>query len=315
MMKENLYLSVIGLSLSVINELKSSINELLNEQYILNWTHLADAKLQVLLINEDFYDTQLLNKINKQTHILKLKKDIDHSSSIQNNTLFLPLTNLKALGEWLKQVLNLPSKATDSIQSPKQSYSNHIQWSIADALCNEINSIDSGKYVIKQHDDILALLDFDEFRFYKNSDAPLTDQVEIELASLSTVVDYRRHQKFQDLKHGLWLFFFQQQYSSSPKLTQYYQIDFWPQIVKHEHRKDLYRIAALFMKGSTIAHATKQLQVSEQLVVDFILTCQLCACIKTTELAHADLSQAQQPQSLNANIKSIFNKLRRKLGL
>ena len=69
------------------------------------------------------------------------------------------------------------------------------------------------------------------------------------------------------------------------------------------------------MKGSTIAHATKQLQASEQLVIDFILTCQLCACIKTTELAHADLSQVQQPESLNANIKSIFNKLRRKLGL
>ena len=314
-MKENLYLSVIGLSLSVINELKSSINQLLNEQYVLNWTHLADAKLQVLLINEDFCDNQLLSKINKQTHILKLKKNTDHSSHIQDNTLFLPLTNLKALGDWLKKVLNLSSKKTESIQSIEQSYSTHIEWSVIDTLCNEINDIETGKYVIKQNDTILALLDFDEFRFYKNSDALFTDQVELELASLSTVVDYRRHQKFQDLKHGLWLFLFQQQYAATPHLTQYYQIDFWPQIVTHTHRRDLYRIAALFMKGSTIAQATQQLNVPKQLVIDFILACQLCHCLEATDTNDTHLMDAQQPQTLNENIKSIFNKLRRKLGL
>jgi hypothetical protein len=313
-MKENLYLSVIGLSLSVINELKSSINQLLNEQYVLNWTHLADSKLQVLLINEDFCDSQLLNKINKQIHILKLKKNIDHSSHIQDNTLFLPLTNLKALADWFKKVLNFSLKKNDSLLPTKLIDSANIQWSVIDALCNEINRIKTGKYVIKQNDTILALLDFDEFRFYKNSDAPLTDQVELELASLSTVVDYRRHQKFQDLKHGLWLFLFQQQFTAPPHLMQYYQIDFWPQIVKHTQRRDLYRIAALFMKGSTIAQATQQLNVPKQLVIDFILACVLCHCIETKNTDETDLINLQ-PQTLNENIKSIFSKLRRKLGL
>lgn len=65
-MKDTIYLSVFGLNLALINELKAIINIALQEKYEISWTHLADSKLQLLLINEDFINIPHIEQMDKK---------------------------------------------------------------------------------------------------------------------------------------------------------------------------------------------------------------------------------------------------------
>lgn len=64
-MKDTIYLSVFGLNLALINELKAIINIALQEKYEISWTHIADSKLQLLLINEDFINIPHIEQMDK----------------------------------------------------------------------------------------------------------------------------------------------------------------------------------------------------------------------------------------------------------
>lgn len=69
-MKDTIYLSVFGLNLALINELKAIINIALQEKYEISWTHLADSKLQLLLINEDFINIPHIRSLAKVKNCL-----------------------------------------------------------------------------------------------------------------------------------------------------------------------------------------------------------------------------------------------------
>lgn len=87
-MNNTLYISVFGLNLNVINEIKSIISNKLATNITIHWTHIAHSKLQVLLINDDFIDLPNINKIkHNRLIILKLKK-MNYMPIKSNMTLY-----------------------------------------------------------------------------------------------------------------------------------------------------------------------------------------------------------------------------------
>ena len=75
-MNNSIYISVLGLSLSVINDLKRIITEQILNQYKINWTNIADKNLQILLISDDLIELTDIKRVNKaHLHILKLSKN------------------------------------------------------------------------------------------------------------------------------------------------------------------------------------------------------------------------------------------------
>ena len=75
-MNDSIYISVLGLSLSVINDLKRIITEQILNQYKINWTNIADKNLQILLISDDLIELTDIKRVNKAYMQIKVIMEI-----------------------------------------------------------------------------------------------------------------------------------------------------------------------------------------------------------------------------------------------
>ena len=322
MMKKPLYLSVFGLSLSTINELKTILCNLLEAYYQLHWTHLADQKLQLLLMSSDFYEPQLLNKINlQQTKILKLKKNaITSNSTIIDDTLSLPIFEVNTLKSWLEMHFPemLHETAIQINEQPAVQSVVSIDWMILKCLSSQIQQLPHhGKFVIQQNEQIIALIDLDTYRLYLNSVPLQNADFSLQLASLNQVVEYHKYHQSHDLKHGLWLMFFNVQYNHPPIFSTPLQLTTWPQIPAHPQRRDLFRLSGLFAQGACCEAASKHLKLDTTFVQHFLASCVLANfCVKIPE--NQTLFKTDKTETLlhsNSKLRQLFGKLRNKLGL
>ena len=103
-MKKQLNISVFGLKLTTIDELKLIIEGVLPETYSINWSNISDAQLDVLLISHLFYDLPNIVAIRTSPHIktLKIAHDPHLHGQVIEDTLYLPAQST-ALQHWFEQ--------------------------------------------------------------------------------------------------------------------------------------------------------------------------------------------------------------------
>lgn len=120
-MKQQLNISVFGLKLTTIDEIKRIIKDLLPEQYQVNWTHLNDSNLQVLLINDVFFDLPNITEIRKNNHLktLRIATDPQIQGQLLQNILYLPIQR-NTLQLWLEQYVFGSSITTEPTTSNYQ---------------------------------------------------------------------------------------------------------------------------------------------------------------------------------------------------
>ena len=103
-MNKQLNISVFGLKLTTIDELKRIIEGLLPEHYNVNWTNINDAGLDVLLISHLFYDLPNIISIRQRPKLKTLK--IAHDPLLQGqlvqDTFFLPV-EANGIRLWFEQ--------------------------------------------------------------------------------------------------------------------------------------------------------------------------------------------------------------------
>ena len=89
-MKKQLNISVFGLKLTTIDELKLIIEGVLPETYSINWSNISDAQLDVLLISHLFYDLPNIVAIRTSPHIktLKIAHDPHLHGQVIEDTLY-----------------------------------------------------------------------------------------------------------------------------------------------------------------------------------------------------------------------------------
>jgi hypothetical protein len=101
---KQLNISVFGLKLTTIDELKRIIERLLPDKYSVNWTNINDAGLDVLLISHLFYDLPNIVSIRQRPNLktLKIAHDPLVQSQIIQDTLYLPI-EAQAIQLWFQQ--------------------------------------------------------------------------------------------------------------------------------------------------------------------------------------------------------------------
>lgn len=103
-MNKQLNISVFGLKLTTIDELKRIIEGLLPEHYNVNWTNINDASLDILLISHLFYDLPNIVSIRQRSNLKTLK--IAHDPLLQGqlvqDTFYLPVES-NGIRLWFEQ--------------------------------------------------------------------------------------------------------------------------------------------------------------------------------------------------------------------
>lgn len=317
-MKQTIHISIFGLSLSLINTLKSSISNLLEDGYNLAWTNLSDQRLQILLINADFIHSPQIKKIiEKNIKILQIDKDEYNASKILDNILYLPLNDLNPLNNWL---INNIKNSADEIQLPKPNHLSKINYQTAELLINNLyQDTINRKYLLKYANSQIALIDLDQQLFYLNTQLNIEEigQFYLVKADLDTLVKFRELYKASNLKQALWNFFWKHLEQTDSIYPNYYQLKQWPHVLDFDQRRDLFKLSALFSKGSNISFAEQELKLGQKYITQFICISNLVGMLDEINIqeAHFKNSASIETHPTNNIMKSFFHKLRKKLGI
>ena len=117
-MNKQLNISVFGLKLTTIDELKLIIERLLPEKYSVNWTNINDASLDILLISHLFFDLPNIMAIRQRRGLktLRVAHDPVVQSQVIQDTLYLPVET-SAIKYWFEQNV-LENHAQDNTTRP-----------------------------------------------------------------------------------------------------------------------------------------------------------------------------------------------------
>ena len=92
-------IAIFGLSLRTLNELKEHIQTAIPSHIQVNWSNIAEPHLDILMINHIFSDSPNIKSLikNSDIKVLQIANDVDKNSSIENDTLYLPLNHINSL--------------------------------------------------------------------------------------------------------------------------------------------------------------------------------------------------------------------------
>lgn len=323
-MKDTIYLSVFGLNLALINELKAIINIALQEKYEISWTHIADSKLQLLLINEDFINIPHIEQMDKKHfQILRIKKsDTNTTQQIINNTIYLPLFDEKPLIQWIQSYFfNLLKSNNLSYQLNNNSLSIQNQKFNYDNLENIFKDIfkkyRTGLFLLQSESDDIAILDFDRFQFYLKPNLQIitTKNLNIIPASINQILSIKKHAKGIDLKQGVWQFIWDYLDQEIPNYPLHYQIKRWPKISNRTDRIHLFKLSTVFSSGSHISYAESSLKIGHKYINFFLCVSDLAGDLIPISENISPFKLTQQNKTKNNGLSGFFNSLRKKLGL
>lgn len=113
-------IAISGISLKVSDELKIELRKTIPHEFGINWINISDPNLDLLLINENFFDTEGIQRIiqQKQLPCLKISKGQGSCQIDEDNTLYLPFQQTDALKNWIQ--LRLLSYISN--QQPKNDF-------------------------------------------------------------------------------------------------------------------------------------------------------------------------------------------------
>lgn len=326
-MNKSIYISIFGLNLSTINDLKNIIYSHFFNQYQIQWTHISDARLQLLLINDDFADIDHVEKISKTNiQILKLKKNQDYSGELIDKTLYLPIKSPEPLFGWIEQALvkvnvavmtQIPSNP--DLENEKRVPKNISHQSLASAFQKVHEEyVGMSHFVIKNNQNIMACFDLKNKAFYQNPEFNLIAEGHFEVvpADLNTVVRFKKYFQPKELSHGVWQFIWDHAPDHIPNYGNAYKLSHWPQPSSFKQRTELLKISAYLSKGCTAAYIHEKTNISVNTIHRYLYACDIAQMMEEISVAESldAVSVSVEIQEVS-KVRSFFSSLRIKLGL
>lgn len=323
-MKKNINISIFGLNLSRINELKVIIDNILGTDYSIYWTNIADTNLQVLIINHDFFDLPNIIKIKKDNiFILKVLNNLNLAGQIQEQNLYLPLTDQLPLKNWLFNTVIpslFPSNTATNIS--KDEHTKKIHYTHFQDILLQLNQEEAksklllldGKIKIALIDPLANTIWIDP-NFKKN-----THEIpQLVHADLNSIIHFRHKHTAQDLQSGLWQWIWDHLSRETPIYHGCYRLKHWPQPTTNAERKDILKLSAYFQQGNSIEYIQQQLEISPDFIQRYLFISSLLNLIE-------EISAHKTQQYLNQNIenqnvenrssvRNFFSRLRKKLSI
>ncbi len=323
-MKKNINISIFGLNLSTINELKAIIDSILGPDYSIYWTNIADTNLQVLIINHDFFDLPNIKKIKKDNlFVLKVSNNLDLAGQIQEQNLYLPLIDQLPLKNWLFNTVIPPLFPTSTATYiPKDEHTNKIHYTHFQDILLQLKQNDSKSKLLLLDDKIqIALIDplansiWIDPNFKKNTH----EIFQLVHADLNSIVHFRHKHSAQDLQSGLWQWMWDHLSAETPIYHGCYRLKHWPQPAANAERKDILKLSAYFQQGNSIEYIQQQLEISSDFIQRYLFISNILNLIEEISAHKTQQYLNQNIESKNAentsSVRNFFSRLRKKLSI
>lgn len=325
-MTSSLYISIFGLGLSVINDLKQAICAQFSSSIDIYWTNIADKNLQVLLIHDDFSDLPIItNDDRRQLKILKLRQNELQAGEIINDVLYLPLRTTQALAHWLHQAfsddfIQTTENKIETVASAVMQHQKLSHQSISKAFnCIFHDYANLSKFLIQSQEHSLSFFDVQSKELYSNHHLNMSDMPELEVipADLNSILLFKKQFKPRDLSHGIWQFVYDH-VDEAPEYMQSYQLQMWPQPLQPQQRHELFKISAYFGQGCSVQYVQSKMNIDHAQLNRFLFACDIAQMLREipSEQAHSVKAEQIDPTPVQTGaLRGVFNQLRKKLGI
>lgn len=311
-------IAISGLGLTTTEELKIQFRQLLPKQIGINWINIADQNLDCLIINEIFFENNNIQKIIalKEIPYLKISKGISHSENIEDNTLYLPMTEKDAFQKWINQTFIRKIESQLSLNQE-----DYVQYNVKDlSFFTHALKQEHGKVLVSDQFGTLAIIDNRAHLAWlepTRQEFQTDRSIKFELATTSDFMKVSRKKTF-NLENCLFnLIWNAPQLISTPTSSEYYRLHFWPQLLSTE-RKSILQLSACFIQGAEIAQVAAKLELPIETVQHFIaanLAIQNAELISAKDSRFGQKPPTTDPEASDHSIvKSFFGKLKRRFG-
>ncbi len=330
-MKNVLNIAVFGLSLNSLEQIKEQILLSLPENLNVRWVNLAEQKIDLLLVNDVFFNSPGIQKLLTIQNIvyLRLVKKVENAGRIVGDQLFYPFSNIEHLHDWLSRKLlsqhelTAPVKSTLEVIMPVQSVMPTVLNPVmtTEQVFSEIFTPRNGYIQLFDAHGFLALVDTRTERVWvaPNKEIQFNETLNQTYATAQLVQDTIKDKDVYDLRIWLW-----KVVNASPaiqlpqvSLNQNFRLEIWPQFEKDLQRRDFLKMATCFSQGAQIDQVKQSLNLSNERVLNFVacaVLLQLGQFIDQNEVKYQVDTQQVETGQMN-KLRGFIGKLRKKLGL
>lgn len=328
-MNSILNIAVFGLSLSTLDHIKTQVLLALPSSTQVKWVNLSEKKIDLLLVNDVFFNAPGIQKVlsNPQITYLRLVKKVEHAGRIIGDQLFYPFSNLEHLHEWLSEKLLLVTAMPFSLPIREMkatpilpTITPQVEISI-ERVFTEIFTPRNGFIQLFDASGFLALIDTRTERVWV--DAGKTIQLNSTLnqtyATAQFVQEITKHKEVYDLRVWLWKVVNASTDLKLPvvDLNQNFKLEIWPQFERDLKRNEFLKMAACFSHGAKISDVRHFLNLSHDQILNFVSCAALLQqgrFVNQNEVKfQEDTKQVESGQGYR--LRSFIGKLRKKLGL
>ena len=328
-MKNILNIAVFGLSLSTLDQIKTQVLLALPSSIQVKWVNLAENKIDLLLVNDVFFNAPGIQKVLNDQRIayLRLVKKVEHAGRIIGDQLFYPFSDLEHLHEWLSDKL-LPEGAMKfamPMMEPRKtvispSYKPQAEVSL-ERVMTEIFTPRNGFIQLYDAQGFLALIDTRTERVWVEAGKTIQFNATLNqtYATAQFVQEVMQNKEVYDLRAWLWKVVNQSTALELPHvaLKQNFKLEIWPQFERDLKRKEYLKMAACFSHGAKINDVKQFLDLSHDRILNFVscaVLLQLGRFVDQNEVKfQEDTKQVESGQ--RHKLRSFIGKLRKKLGL
>lgn len=350
-MKSEINIAIFGMSLSLLDELKSKIRLMIPSQVQVNWTNIAEPNLDCIMINDVFFTSANIQNLiqNKNLNYLRLVKDESKGGELSGDILYVPIVNTAPLSQWVSQyVLNSTAMPRTNISSQtdvtavstattlssmptafsttSSSISTPNTNVVSEKILADIFNDKNGNIQLFDSIGNLAIINAKSEQVWINSTRA---ELKTDGAFNYTYVTAQNLNVVKDVAGiDLHLWIFNLAWNSCNVLSfpvskqKFYKLIYWPQAEVGKDRRDIIRLSAAFAKGASIEQVENFTKVNTQTIEKFISACLVARLIEEVPVEQAKLvkfvipkEQATPQQTEQASaVSSFFGRLRKRLG-
>lgn len=305
-------IAISGLGLLTIEDIKKKLIHQLPKSVDVNWTNLTDTLLDGLIVNEDFFDNNYIQKIIHEKNIpylkvTKLEKPNDP------NSLCTPIRDETPLNHLIQSCLN--TEEAPSIQPLEQPSKTSLDFQFFSHMYSEY----SRKLLLKDYHGHVAMIDHHAHLAWPDTlrNSLIVDQTirYVDATTSDLVKISRKNQK--NLEN--WLFemiWNSPEFIHMPDESAIFKLNYWPQPTAFD-QKIILQLSAAFILGAQISKVAEQLNISPNIVKKFIVANQAILNIEkitAKDALFASKSHKIEDKKDSQNVQSFFQKLKRRFG-
>ncbi|MHC0019473.1 hypothetical protein ACW2B4_17180 [Acinetobacter pittii] len=314
-------IAISGLSLKVSDELKILIRNLISNQYGINWINISNNHIDLLIINENFFDADNIQNIlqKKKIPYLKITKTpSQNGNSIYEHTLHFPLEKSEPLLSWLQK--NVLASLESTVINSTSASSNEMTL-IDGHFIKSLHSQENTKLHLFDDKGTLAIIDNrTQIAWVEPSRQKAHTNMSFNFAFAKTS-DFTKvsRKKSYYLQDWLWnLIWNSNNFENLASKDSYFKIDHWPQPYQKEYRKVSLQLSACFIQGAKITDVAHQLNLSIDDVLRFVTACLMAnhgKFVSASKCTYTPNSYLENSNTENHFFKNFIGKIRRRFGL